>query len=69
MLDFTFTEEQRDIRELAHDFAQKEIRPVTRDYDSDATWPQQPRSGRSNLSDMRISPHGSRRRRGVTMKA
>ncbi|MGH3992573.1 MAG: acyl-CoA dehydrogenase family protein, partial [Pseudonocardiaceae bacterium] len=40
MLDFTLTDEQRNIRELAHDFAQKEIRPVAWDYDRDATWPQ-----------------------------
>jgi acyl-CoA dehydrogenase len=28
MLDFTLTEQQRNIRELAHDFAENEIRPV-----------------------------------------
>jgi hypothetical protein len=28
MLDFTLTAEQRNIRDLAHDFAQREIRPV-----------------------------------------
>jgi acyl-CoA dehydrogenase len=41
MLDFTLTEEQRNIRDLAHDFAQKEIRPVAWEYDRDATWPQE----------------------------
>jgi acyl-CoA dehydrogenase len=41
MLDFTPTEEQRNIRELAHDFAEKEIRPVAWEYDRDATWPEQ----------------------------
>jgi alkylation response protein AidB-like acyl-CoA dehydrogenase len=41
MVDFTLTEEQRDMRELAHDFAEKEIRPVAWGYDRDATWPQQ----------------------------
>jgi acyl-CoA dehydrogenase len=41
MLDFTLTEQQRNIRELAHDFAEKEIRPVAWDYDRDATWPDQ----------------------------
>jgi acyl-CoA dehydrogenase len=40
MLDFTLTEEQRNIRDMAHDFAQKEIRPVAWEYDRDATWPQ-----------------------------
>jgi acyl-CoA dehydrogenase len=39
MLDFTLTEQQRNIRELAHDFAEKEIRPVAWEYDRDATWP------------------------------
>jgi acyl-CoA dehydrogenase len=41
MLDFTLTEEQRNIRELAHDFAEKEIRPVAWEYDRDASWPEQ----------------------------
>jgi acyl-CoA dehydrogenase len=41
MLDFTLTEQQRNIRELAHDFAEKEIRPVAWEYDRDATWPQE----------------------------
>ena len=41
MVDFTLTDEQKDIRELAHDFAEKEIRPVAWDYDRDATWPQE----------------------------
>jgi acyl-CoA dehydrogenase len=41
MIDFTLTEQQRNIRELAHDFAQKEIRPVAWEYDRDATWPQE----------------------------
>ena len=41
MVDFTLTDEQKDIRELAHDFAEKEIRPVAWDYDKDATWPQE----------------------------
>ena len=41
MVDFTLTDEQKDIRELAHDFAEKEIRPVAWDYDRDSTWPQE----------------------------
>jgi acyl-CoA dehydrogenase len=40
MVDFTLTEEQQNMREMAHDFAEKEIRPVAWDYDRDATWPQ-----------------------------
>src|SRR3954469_19160268 len=39
MLDFTLTDEQRNIRDMAHDFAEKEIRPVAWDYDRDGTWP------------------------------
>ena len=41
MLDFTPTEEQRSIRDMAHDFAENEIRPVAWEYDRDATWPQE----------------------------
>ncbi len=40
MVDFTLTDEQKDIRELAHTFAEKEIRPVAWEYDKDGTWPQ-----------------------------
>ncbi len=40
MVDFTLTDEQKDLREMAHNFAEKEIRPVAWDYDRDATWPQ-----------------------------
>ena len=41
MVDFTLTDEQKDLRDLAHDFAEKEIRPVAWDYDRDGTWPQE----------------------------
>ena len=41
MVVFTLTDEQRNMRELAHDFAEKEIRPVAWDYDKDGTWPQE----------------------------
>ncbi len=40
MIDFTLNDEQLAMREMAHDFAEKEIRPVAWDYDRDATWPQ-----------------------------
>jgi acyl-CoA dehydrogenase len=40
MVDFTLTEEQENLREMAHAFAEKEIRPVAWDYDKDGTWPQ-----------------------------
>ncbi len=39
MVDFTLTEEQASMRELAHDFAEKEIRPVAWEYDREGTWP------------------------------
>ena len=40
MVDFTLTDEQQSMREMAHDFAEKEIRPVAWEYDKDGTWPQ-----------------------------
>jgi acyl-CoA dehydrogenase len=40
MIDFSLTDEQHALRELAHDFATKEIRPVAWEYDRDGTWPQ-----------------------------
>jgi acyl-CoA dehydrogenase len=41
LVDFTLTDEQKDLRDLAHDFSEKEIRPVAWDYDRDGTWPQE----------------------------
>jgi acyl-CoA dehydrogenase len=40
VVDFTLTDEQQSMREMAHDFAEKEIRPVAWEYDKDGTWPQ-----------------------------
>jgi acyl-CoA dehydrogenase len=40
LVDFTLTDEQKDLRQLAHDFAEKDIRAVAWDYDKDGTWPQ-----------------------------
>jgi acyl-CoA dehydrogenase len=40
MVDFTLTEEQENIRALAHDFAEKTIRAVAWEYDEDGTWPE-----------------------------
>ena len=40
MVDFTLTDEQKDLRELAHNFSEKEIRKVAWEYDKDGTWPQ-----------------------------
>jgi acyl-CoA dehydrogenase len=41
VVDFTLTDEQKDLRELSHNPAEKEIRPVAWDYDRDGTWPQE----------------------------
>jgi acyl-CoA dehydrogenase len=41
VVDFTLTDEQIALREMAHDFAAKEIRPVAWEYDRDSTWPQE----------------------------
>jgi acyl-CoA dehydrogenase len=39
MVDFTLTDEQKNLRELARDFAAKEIRPVAAELDRDGTFP------------------------------
>ena len=39
MVDFTLTDEQKALREMAHDFAAKEMRPVAWEFDRDGTWP------------------------------
>ena len=41
MVDFTLTDEQKALREMAHDFAEKEIRSVAWELDVDGTWPQE----------------------------
>jgi acyl-CoA dehydrogenase len=41
VVDLTLTDEQKDLRELAHNFSEREIRPVAWEYDRDATWPQE----------------------------
>jgi acyl-CoA dehydrogenase len=41
MVDFTLTDEQQALRELAHDFAEREIRPVAWRHDRDATFPRE----------------------------
>ncbi|HEX2438180.1 MAG TPA: acyl-CoA dehydrogenase family protein, partial [Methylomirabilota bacterium] len=40
MVDFTLTDEQRALREMAHDFAANEIRPVAWEHDRDGSWPE-----------------------------
>jgi acyl-CoA dehydrogenase len=41
VVDFTLTDEQKDLRELAHSFADKDMRKVAWEYDKDGTWPQE----------------------------
>jgi acyl-CoA dehydrogenase len=41
VVDFTLSDEQKDIRDLAHSFAEKEIRPVAWEMDKDSSWPQE----------------------------
>jgi acyl-CoA dehydrogenase len=41
VVDFTLTDEQKDLRELARSFAEKEMRRVAWEYDKDGTWPQE----------------------------
>jgi acyl-CoA dehydrogenase len=40
VVDFTLTDEQKSLRDMAHDFAANEMRPVAWDYDRDGTWPE-----------------------------
>ena len=39
MVDFTLSDEQKDLREMAHNFAEKEMRSVAFEHDKDGTWP------------------------------
>jgi acyl-CoA dehydrogenase len=40
VVDFTLTDEQKALREMTHDFAEKEIRPRAWEYDKDGAWPE-----------------------------
>ena len=40
MVDFTLTDEQKDLQELAHSFAEKDMRHVAWEFDKDGAWPQ-----------------------------
>jgi acyl-CoA dehydrogenase len=41
LFDFEMTNEQKDMRDLAHDFAAKEIRPAAWDLDREGGWPKE----------------------------
>jgi len=40
VVDFTLNDEQKSLREMAHDFAENEMRPVAWEYDKEGTWPE-----------------------------
>jgi acyl-CoA dehydrogenase len=40
VIEFELTDEQKALREMAHDFAAKEMRPVAWEYDKEGTWPE-----------------------------
>jgi acyl-CoA dehydrogenase len=39
MVDFRLSDETKALRELAHDFAEREMRPVAAEHDRDSSWP------------------------------
>ncbi len=41
MIDFSLTDGQQALREMAHVFAAREMRPVAWDYDREGTWPRE----------------------------
>jgi acyl-CoA dehydrogenase len=41
MVDFTLTDEQQMLREMAHDFAENTMRPVAHEFDKDGAWPEE----------------------------
>ena len=67
MVEFTLTDEQKNLREMAHDFAVKEIRPVAWEYDKDGTWPQDiiEKAWEVGLMNSHIEEAVRRRRRGL----
>src|SRR3954464_6737160 len=53
---FTLTPEQRELRELAHEFAAKELRPAAGEWDAKDSFPDDllPKAARLGLSATRI---------------
>jgi acyl-CoA dehydrogenase len=41
MVDFTLTDEQQMLRDMAHDFAENTMRPVAHEFDKDGAWPEE----------------------------
>src|SRR6266480_1004618 len=57
-LDFTLTREQEDIKALAHEFAEKEIRPVAAHYDEteEFPWPVLKKAHEVGLTPVAVMP-------------
>src|SRR2546430_10715202 len=57
-LDFTLTPEQEDIKGLAHEFAEKEIRPVAAHYDEteEFPWPVLKKAHEVGLTPVAVMP-------------
>src|SRR3989442_10410166 len=57
-LDFTLTPEQEDIKGLAHEFAEKEIRPVAAQYDEteEFPWPVLKKAHEVGLTPVSVMP-------------
>ena len=57
-LDFTLTPEQEDIKALAHEFAEKEIRPVAAHYDEteEFPWPVLKKAHQVGLTPVAVMP-------------
>jgi len=55
MIDFSLTEEQQALRDLARDFARDKIAPVAQDYDQTSTHPQDLINGAHNLGLMNLT--------------
>src|SRR5256712_8540469 len=57
-LDFTLTPEQEDIKALAHEFAEKEIRPVAAHYDEteEFPWPVLKKAHEVGLTPVSVMP-------------
>ena len=62
-MDFTLTDEQKALREMAHDFAKRKIRPVAWEYDRDGTWPDEILRKAWELGLMKATAGGVRRAR------
>ncbi|MFQ5600599.1 MAG: acyl-CoA dehydrogenase family protein, partial [Candidatus Krumholzibacteriia bacterium] len=61
MIDFSLTEEQRQLRDLAHDFAANEIRPVAAEFDEreEFAWEVAKKGAALGLSGVALGGHGA----------